>query len=77
MATSPARQPFRIMLRSGLPRRYQAAKVELTAAAAAAVFVVTAMRAMSPAAAAIVLPGLKPNHPNQSTSTPSVADVML
>ena len=55
----------------------QAVAVAEIAAAAAAMLVVTAMRAMSPAAAAIVLPGLKPNHPNQRTSTPSVADVML
>ncbi len=49
----------------------------LNAAAAAAMLVVTAMRAMSPGEAAIVLPGLNPNHPNHRTSAPIVADVML
>ena len=47
------------------------------AAAAAAVLVVTAISAMASASAAIVLPGLKPNQPNQRTKQPIVAAVML
>jgi hypothetical protein len=42
--------------------------------AAAARFVLTAILAIS-VFAAVVLPGLNPNQPNQRINTPSVADV--
>src|SRR3989304_4143513 len=77
IATSPASAPFRVSERSGFPSVNQAARVALKAAAAAALLVVTAIRAMSAQEAAMVLPGLKPNHPNQSTKQPIVADVIL
>ena len=74
MATSPARQPLIIMLRSGLPNRSQAYKHEATVPAAAAMAVVVAMWAIAPASAAIVLPGLKPNQPSQRIKPPSAAE---
>ncbi len=45
--------------------------------AAAAMFVLSAMVAMAAGSAAIVLPGLNPNHPSQRIRQPSVAEVML
>jgi len=77
MATSPARQPFSVMPKSGFPRNSQAAIMELTVAAAAATFVVVATWAMDGPSAAIVEPGLNPNQPNHRTSTPMAAEVML
>src|SRR3990172_13005342 len=77
IATRPARAPLRIIVRSGLPNRSQAVIDAAIAAVAAAVLVATAIRPIAPASAAIVLPGLKPNQPNHSTKTPSVANAML
>src|SRR5688572_7344531 len=59
IATNPARQPLRIMLKSGLPRTSQATAVAATAPNAAAVLVVTAMWPIC-VLAVIVDPGLKP-----------------
>src|SRR5919106_5216849 len=73
MATRPARAPLMIIVKSGLPISHHAAKVAVNAAADAAVFVVTAMRAISAKEAAMVLPGLNPNQPNQRISPPAVA----
>ncbi len=67
IATRPARQPLRVMERSGLPRIHQATSVALKVAAAAAVLVVMAIRAMAFQSAAMVLPGLNPNQPNHRT----------
>ncbi len=77
MATSPASAPFTLMERSALPNIAREVTLEATTPAEAARFVVTAMRAMAPASAAIVLPGLKPNHPSHRTNPPSVTSGML
>src|SRR5688572_12358186 len=76
IGTRPARQPLRIMLRSGLPRTSQAVIVAATAPNAAAVFVVTAMCPIW-VLAVIVEPGLNPNHPSQRIRQPSAARPML
>ena len=70
MATSPARQPLTVKLKSGLPSRSHAYNVADTVPPAAARLVVSAMRAMASASAAMVEPGLKPNQPSQSTRPP-------
>ena len=44
---------------------------------AAATLVVTKMWEMATASRAMVDPGLKPNHPSQSTKTPSTVSAML
>ncbi len=77
MATSPARVPLTIMLKSGFFCSHQEAKSEVIVPVAAARFVVRAIWAMARPSAAIVLPGLKPNHPSQRMSPPSVTLVML
>ena len=77
MATRPARAPLMIIVRSGLPIMSHAARVAVNAAVAAAVLVVTAMRAISAKEAAIVLPGLNPNHPNHRMRPPAVAVLRL
>ena len=78
IATKPAKEPFTIMDKSGLPNTSHAVMVELRIAAAAAVLVVTAMCAIAlPSPTAIVEPGLNPNQPNHSTSAPSVTVDML
>src|SRR3989338_201557 len=77
MATSPANDPLRIMVRSGLRKKIQAMMEAATAPLAAAVLVVTAILPMAVASAAIVLPGLKQNQPNQSTKVPRVASAIL
>src|SRR5258708_4893434 len=68
IATSPARQPLSVMPRSGFPSKSHAVTVAVSVATAPAVFVTTATSAMKPGSAAIVLPGLNPNHPSQSRS---------
>src|SRR5437870_6491845 len=77
IATRPANPPFNVMLRSGFPATIHIIKNALIDAVAAAVFDVTAIWAIEAQSAAIVDPGLKPNHPNHSTNTPIVADVKL
>ena len=64
---------------SGLPSSIHAVTVAVSVAAAAAVLVVTATvrRNRSPGSTPIVLPGLKPNQPNQRMKQPIVAAVML
>ncbi len=77
-ATRPARQPFRIMDKSGFFRSTQAVSVAPSAPVAAAMFVATRTWAMAaPFMAAIVEPGLNPNQPSQRINTPSAAEVML
>ena len=51
--------------------------VAVSVAAAAAMLVVTAISAMATGSTPIVLPGLKPNQPNQRIKQPMVAAVML
>ena len=58
---------------SGLPSMSQATAVAVSVAAAAAVLVVDAISEIATASTPIVLPGLKPNQPNQSTKQPIVA----
>ena len=80
MPTRPARQPLSVMPISGLPRSNQAVIVAESVAAAAAMLVFTATcEANAPPSAATpnVLPGLKPNQPNQSTRQPMKAAIML
>src|SRR3989338_4281455 len=77
MATRPARQPFSVMPRSGLPIRIHDITVALKIAAMAALLVVPQMRAMSSKAAAIVLPGLTPNQPSHRMKQPIVASERL
>ena len=77
MATSPASAPFTLMERSALPNMARDVMLEATTPAEAARFVVTAMRAMAPASAAMVLPGLNPNHPSHKMNPPSVTSGML
>ena len=77
IATSPARPPFSVMLRSGLPLSIHIMIKALIEAVAAAVFVVTAIWAIEAQSRAMVDPGLNPNHPNHSTNTPMSAEVML
>ncbi len=67
IATRPARQPLRVMPRSGFPRSSQAVIMALMVPAAAAMLVVMATWAMEAPSAAIVEPGLNPNQPNQRT----------
>ena len=76
-ATRPARVPFSIMLRSGLPRAIQAVAVAVRHPAAAAMLVLSATAVMPATSAAMVLPGLKPNQPSQRMSVPRVAKPML
>ena len=76
MATSPAMTPFSAMLASGFLNIHQEVIIAAIAPAAAARLVVVAMWAMS-ATAPMVLPGLKPNQPNQRINTPRVARGML
>ena len=77
IATRPARQPFKVIPRSGFPRSIQAVTVAVIVANAAAVFVVTATCEITFGITAIVLPGLNPNQPNQRTKQPMVASDML
>src|SRR5688572_9131231 len=77
MATRPARQPFSVMPRSGLPIMIQHVAVAVSVANAAAVFVVMAISPMATASRPIVLPGLNPNQPNHRTKQPIVAAIML
>ena len=55
----------------------QDATIALTAPAAAERLVVTAMKAKLPPPTAVVLPGLKPNHPSHKINTPKAANGML
>ena len=77
IATRPARHPLRVIPRSGFPINNQQIIVELIIAAAAAVFVVTATCAIALGSAAIVEPGLNPNHPNHNMNVPIVASDRL
>src|SRR3970040_1371349 len=73
IATRPAREPFNDIPKSGFPRRIQAVIMEERVAAAAAMLVVVATCAMEGPSAAMVEPGLNPNHPHQRTKTPRAA----
>src|SRR3989338_97551 len=70
IATRPARQPLMVIPRSGLPSNIVERTVADSMAAAAAVFVVMQMREIASTSAAIVEPGLNPNHPNHRTKHP-------
>jgi len=61
---------------SGFPNFTQAVNMAKTAPAAAARLVLTKIMAIS-VLAAVVEPGLKPNHPNQRIKTPKAARGML
>ena len=64
MATSPATAPEAIPSTVGLPRDIHSEAIQPSAAAAAAVLVVTKAFTATPEASS-ALPALKPNHPNQ------------
>ncbi len=71
MATSPAKAPFIIIERSGLPDIPQIVIMADIAPAAAAKFVLIATLAIKlPSPAPSVEPGLKPNQPNHRINTP-------
>ena len=72
MATNPAKAPLRLILISGFPNLIQDVIMARTAPVAAARFVFTKIMAIS-LLAAVVEPGLKPNHPSQSMKTPKAA----
>jgi hypothetical protein len=76
IATRPANTPFRVMPPSGFLKIAHAVMSAVMAPAAAARFVVTAIRAMS-GVPAVVLPGLNPNQPNHRMKTPRAAIGML
>ena len=76
MATSPAKAPFKLMPISGLPNLIQEVTMARTAPAAAARLVLTKIIAMS-LLAAVVDPGLNPNHPSQRIKTPRATSGML
>src|SRR2546423_15280129 len=69
MATRPATAPDAMPRTVGLPRENHSAPIQASAAAAAAVFVVTNALTATPDASS-ALPALKPNHPNQSSPAP-------
>src|SRR5829696_34742 len=75
IATSPTTAPVTIPSTLGLLSR-QLRNIQTTAAAAAAVFVVTTALTASPFAAR-ALPPLKPNHPIQSKPAPSTVSGIL
>src|SRR5262245_38377716 len=77
IATRPASRPLIDMPRSGFPSHIQLSAVAESMAMNAAVFVVMKMCDIAPGSAAIVEPGLNPNHPSQSTKVPMTAEVML
>ena len=77
IATRPVSAPLRIRLRSGFASSGHATIVPETQAAAPAMAVFSAIRAIASASAAMVLPALNPNHPSQRMKAPSVAAVML
>ena len=72
MATKPARAPFRLMLISGFLNFIQEVIMARMAPAAAAMLVLTKIKAIS-LEAAVVEPGLNPNQPSQSIKTPKAA----
>ena len=76
MATRPAKAPFKLMPASGFPNFIQAVTMAKIAPAAAARLVLTKIIAIS-LLAAVVEPGLKPNHPTQRMKTPKAAKGML
>ncbi len=76
MATSPATAPVQAPRTVALPLCSHSIVIQVNAAAAAAVFVLTnAATADVPADSA--LPALKPNQPNQSSAVPSAVMVRL
>ncbi len=77
MATRPARAPLSAIVASHFLNMTLAVKIAAIEPAAAAVFVVTVIKAMLVASAAIVLPGLKPNQPSQRINTPSATRMIL
>src|SRR3989338_6356715 len=77
MATSPARQPFKVIPKSVFPNKTHDATVALNIAAAAAVLVVMQICDIAFGSAAIVEPGLNPNQPSHRTNVPIVARLRL
>ena len=79
MATRPAKIPFMVIEKSGLPKRFQEMSMAVMPPTAAAKLVVKKMWLTKPGSATmpIVEPGLKPNQPNHKINTPSAAKVML
>ena len=77
IATKPASAPFRAIVASHLPNMIRAVNKAAMQAIAAAAFVFTVILASQVASAAIVLPGLKPNHPSHRMNTPSVTNTRL
>ena len=72
IATKPARQPLRIIERSGFFRNSQAVIKAPSEPVAAAMLVLTSTCAMAlPFIAAMVEPGLNPNQPSHRINTPS------
>src|SRR5210317_1611860 len=76
MPTRPANAPFKDIEASGFFPMTQETIIATIAPAAAARFVVTATRPISPSPT-VVEPGLKPNQPNHRINTPNAASVIL
>ena len=76
IATNPTTAPTAIPVADGFPLIAQSASIQLTAAAAAAKFVVTSAETAK-SFAATALPALKPNHPNHSKAAPNSTYGML
>ncbi len=72
IATRPARAPFKLIPASGFPNFAQETNIAKTAPVAAARFVFTKIMAIS-LFAAVVEPGLNPNHPNHKINIPRAA----
>src|SRR3989338_3645510 len=76
-ATKPAKQPLIVMPKSGFLRRNVDIAVAARRPVQAAMLVVRQICAIRRGSAAIVLPGLNPNHPSQSTMAPiSASDIL-
>ena len=71
--TSPAIFPLSAKVGLGFRNQIQAVNSAPTAPAAAATLVLSAIREMLRLVPEVVLPALKPNHPNQRMKTPSDA----
>ena len=76
--TRPARHPFIVMPRSGLPMNIHAVMVDVITAAIAELLVVMSMCITSDGFwKLIVEPGLNPNQPSHNTNKPMTASDML
>ena len=76
IATNPTTAPIAMPVADGFPLITQSESIQLTAAAAAAKFVVTSAETAK-SFAANALPALNPNHPNQSNAAPKSTYGML